>query len=149
MPPTIPVGTAYVDTSALLKWYIQEPGSGPLADWIESIEEAAISRLTILEAHCALRRRTRDRSLTVDAAESALRLLREDVDAGRLTVFVVRDEDFLRADELLTELATHALRAPDALHLAVCANRGVRAFGSADLRLLDAADALDLFTYAF
>ncbi|MFN9211055.1 MAG: type II toxin-antitoxin system VapC family toxin [Betaproteobacteria bacterium] len=149
MPPVIPVGIAYVDTSALLKWYLPEAGDTQLADWIESVEEAAISRLTIVEAHCALNRRLREGSLTPRASQEAYRLLQEDVAAGRLTLFTVRDADLLAADTLLHRLTKHPLRTLDALHLAICTERNVRSFASADRRLIAAADALDLQTHLF
>jgi predicted nucleic acid-binding protein len=149
MPAALPVDLAYIDTSALLKWYVTEAGSAELADWLESVEEAAVSRLTIVEAHCALNRHVRGGSLTAGAAQDAHRLLLEDVSAGRLTLFTVRDADFLAADALLHRLTPHPLRTLDALHLAICLERGVRAFASADRRLLQAADTLDLRTYAF
>jgi predicted nucleic acid-binding protein len=149
MPPTIPADIAYIDTSALLKWYVAEAGSAELADWIESVEEAAVSRLTMVEAHCALNRRVRDESLEAAAAQEAHRLLLEDVSAGRLTLFTVRDADLLAADAVLHRLSPHPLRTLDALHLAICLERGVRVFASADRRLLAAADALNLRTHAF
>jgi uncharacterized protein len=45
---------AYIDTSALAKWYLPEPGSDAFVDFIRYQDGAAISRLTTVELRCLL-----------------------------------------------------------------------------------------------
>jgi len=48
---------AYLDTSALVKWYLPEPGSEAYVDFIARQSRAVISRLTGVELRCLQARR--------------------------------------------------------------------------------------------
>lgn len=48
---------AYIDTSALAKWYLPEAGSEAFAEWMGQWEDTCISSLTITEFRCLLARR--------------------------------------------------------------------------------------------
>lgn len=50
----------YLDTSALAKWYLNEPFSEKFEAFIQEYSTAAISRLTVVELRCLLARRRRD-----------------------------------------------------------------------------------------
>ena len=45
--------TTYIDTSALAKWYLNEPLSDEFEAFIQSQAMADISRLTMVEFRCA------------------------------------------------------------------------------------------------
>ena len=51
--------TAYVDTSALVKLYLDEPGSPEFDDWLASHRPATISSLTVTELESVLARHRR------------------------------------------------------------------------------------------
>ena len=51
--------SCYIDTSALAKWYLNEPRSQDFESYIRSQRGALISRLTVMELRCLLARRRR------------------------------------------------------------------------------------------
>ena len=53
------MGLAYIDTGALAKWYLPEPGSEDFSNWMVQQEDTCISNLTITEFRCLLARRRR------------------------------------------------------------------------------------------
>ena len=103
----------YLDTSALVKLYVNETHSGEVRKQLKACSLAAISRVAYPEARAALARRHREGGLT--AAE----LRRAVADLGRdMAAFVVvelLEHVALRAGELAEH---HALRGFDAVHLA-------------------------------
>jgi uncharacterized protein len=62
---------AYIDTSALAKWYLPEPGSDAFVDFVPGQERAAISRLTTVELRCLLARRRRAGDITAQHERDA------------------------------------------------------------------------------
>ena len=131
---------AYVDTSALLKWYVPETGSDHFSDWIASQQHIEISRLTCVEVRCALARRQRAGSLSEDQAQQALDQFLADVHDGLFTLHTVGDAAFLNAESLLASADQQApLRTLDALHLAVALDHSCSAFITADRGLAEAA----------
>jgi uncharacterized protein with PIN domain len=54
----------YFDTSALVKRFIEEPGSGRVETLIASQPQIATSKIAYAELHAALSRKLRDRKLT-------------------------------------------------------------------------------------
>ncbi len=139
----------YLDTSALLKWYIAEPSSDQVAAFIESHEDLAISRLTLVEGHCALNQRGRAfRRLEADS-QAALAAFRTDVEAGLFTLFPVLDEDLIAADALLSVLTSVPLRTLDAVHLAIAQRRQMQRFATSDLVLARAAQSLGFAVHHF
>ena len=53
----MPAAEPYIDTSALAKRYLNEPGSEALDAFLGTLSRALISRLTVVEPRCLLRRR--------------------------------------------------------------------------------------------
>lgn len=134
---------SYIDTSALLKWYVHEPASDEVAAWIQTQPVLAFSRLGWLELRCALNRRVRTGSLPHTTAAEALQKFGADVEAGAFTLLPLSDEQALAADELLARLRL-PLRTLDALHLAVAVSQRVANLATADRMLAAAAESLDL-----
>ena len=106
----------YLDTSALIKHYVEEAGSA----WLEAAAFAAddvlilTSRVTIIEIQSALARRRREASLSPDLHEELLDSFREDC----LTRY-----HFIEFELPVIECAgqlvdRHPLRAYDAVQLA-------------------------------
>jgi len=103
----------YLDTSALVKLYVQESKSRETKQLAETAEVLATSRIAYVEARAAFARKHRDRGLTTARHRSVVRCLDQDWDS----YFVVDIPDSLA--KMAGALAErHALRALDAIHLA-------------------------------
>ena len=134
----------FVDSSAIVKRYVQEVGTG----WVRALTRRRaggpifLARITIVEVTSAVARRRGGRTLSAARASSLLSRFGKHV-AGRYTILEI-------APDLLAAAATlanrHELRAYDAVQLAAALelnriSRGGIVFVSADRDLNDAAAA--------
>ncbi len=103
----------YLDTSSLVKLYVQEEGSEGVRLLVEEAEWVATSVLSYPEARSAFARQLREDRLSAEGQEEA----RQDLE-GDWPHLVVLDlvEPIWRQAAALAE--TYALRALDSLHLA-------------------------------
>ena len=134
----------YVDTSALAKWYLNEPRSEDFAKYIQAERRVAISRLTVVELRCLLGRRRRARHLTAALEREILRAFQSHVQHGFLTVHRLEDHHALRADELIEQLKDEPLRTLDALHLAITLDLDCQRIATADRVMATAASKLGI-----
>ena len=134
----------YVDTSALAKWYLNEPRSEDFAKYIQAERRVAISRLTVVELRCLLGRRRRARHLTAALEREILQAFQSHVQHGFLTVHRLEDHHALRADELIEQLKEEPLRTLDALHLAIALDLGCQRIATADRVMATAATKLGI-----
>ena len=129
----------YFDTSALVKRFVDEPGSGRVEALIASQPRIATSKIAYAELHATLARKLRERQLTLIAYRRI---------SGR---FELDWRAYIRvelADALLgltrALVRRHPLRGFDAIHLAAAIrlqdqlNEAIQ-FIAADQRLLHAA----------
>jgi len=128
----------YLDTSALVKLYVDELGSTAVATRVEHAEAVVTARVTYAEARAALARLRREGGLTVAALR---RLVRElDLEWGAYSIVDIT-EPLVRQAGVLAE--RHALRGYDAIQLAAAVNvntPGIEVeFASFDVRLARAA----------
>jgi predicted nucleic acid-binding protein len=137
---------AYLDASALVKNYFEEPGSDAVRDLLRHALPAT-SRLTAVEVASALARRCREGDLVPDDRDQLLRDLNED-----LTVLYVVELVSDIVAEARALLLRHPLRAADAVQLASCLVLQGKVdspmtFAAYDQRLLEAArqEGLDVF----
>ncbi len=135
--------TLYLDTSSLVKLYVDEPGSDTVRALVDSAAIVATSTIAYAEARAALARRRRERALRQAAFASAgktfeaewPKYFRIEVTAGLCR----------QAGEFAER---YRLRAYDSVHLAAFAElareAGVRAvrFSSFDAALVRAARSL-------
>jgi predicted nucleic acid-binding protein len=135
--------TLYLDTSSLLKLYVEEQGSLDVVALVESADVVTTLTLTYTEARAALARRRREGTLSARGLDDVRRLL----DTEWTAFFHVDVTSELCAQA--TDLAErHALRAYDSLHLAAFAHVtrqagvGQTVFSSADRELNRAAKSL-------
>ena len=110
--------TAYLDASVLLPTLIEEPGSPVVDRFIEGYaEDLVISEFAVAEVASALSRLVRTDRLDLDDARARL----ADFDAWRAAA---ADIDLQASDVRLANIFVRRfdlmLRAPDALHAAVC-----------------------------
>ncbi len=134
----------YLDTSALAKRYLNEPGSEEFERFLRDRRRAAISRLTMVEFRCLLARRRRAGDLTPNIEAAAFRLFLDDVAGGYLQVHPLADDHARDSLVLLERLDTHSLRTLDALHLAVASAIGAETLATADRIMARAAGELGL-----
>ena len=103
----------YLDTSALVKLYVEEEGSGTVREAVAGADSVASSAIAYVEARAAFARRRRERRLSPAGYRRTLQELEVDWDhylRVEITSGLIR-----RAAELVE---VHALRAYDAIHLA-------------------------------
>lgn len=103
----------YLDTSALVKLYMAEPGRTVVTTAIEQATVVGTSMVAYVEARAALARRRRERGLSPEAYRRAGRLLQRDW--PRYLRFEVTETLIVIAGNLAEKMH---LRAYDALHLA-------------------------------
>jgi predicted nucleic acid-binding protein len=130
----------YFDTSALVKQYLQEPGSKIVLELLKTGEKVYTASLTYTETHAAFSRRAREGRLT--RATTRRLALRFDRDWESYDVVVLSEHVLGLARQLLYR---RPLRSADAIHLAsalllarTSATRPCE-FVCADDRLCDAA----------
>ena len=105
--------TLYLDTSSVVKLYVDEPGSDEVKSLLDASDEIATSWLTYTEFRAALARRRRERAITA----RALTLAKEDFEADWPRYFAIRPTPALcRTAGGLAE--RYQLRAYDSVHLA-------------------------------
>ena len=134
----------FLEATAFAMLFVREPGTDPLIRLMESVEDnrKLISAATPLEVYAAIRRRERTGHIVLEAAITALELLR--IEAARM-VQQPLNPGVLEAARQLIDRTT--LRWPEALQLgAALAARDMFpsthiAFVSASTALLEAARA--------
>jgi predicted nucleic acid-binding protein len=104
---------AYLDTSALVKLYVEEEGSSLVHRAVKEAEASVTSVVAYPEARAALARARRERVLAPADYRASVDAL--DADWGSLSL-VQGAESLARRAGLLAE--KHALRGFDAIHLA-------------------------------
>jgi len=134
--------TLYLDTSDLIKLYIDEPDSERIRQIVEEADAVCVSALAYPEARAAIARRRRERLMTRQAATTAIAGL--DADWSRLAVVPLGVELATEAGRLADR---HGLRGADAAHLAsftalLAWSQDDVGFSSADDRLTKAARSL-------
>ena len=138
------MAVAYVvDSSALVKRYVLETGTA----WVRGITRRNpstviyIAHITAVEVTCAVARRRKGKTLTPPRASSILRRFRQHLAARYTVIEVTPDliEDAMRLGN------THALRAYDAMQLAVAleVNHSHQADGFGPVTLISADKALN------
>lgn len=133
---------AYLDTSALAKWYLNEAGSDAFVAFLQGLGSAVISSLTVTEMRSLLSRRRRMGELSVELESLLFAALLEDIDRGWLQRYAVDDARFAEATNLIARYPEHSLRTLDALHLTLAVHLGIPILATADAVMADAAASM-------
>lgn len=141
--PPLP-GPLYLDASALVKLYVPEPGSDELNRLLLGRRDVVVSDLAVTEIVSSLCRRRREGSLTTALVARVHRTLLGHIEAGVYRRFELIPAGHREAERLLVSVATHPLRAADALHLALAVGAGAASLLTWDRRLGAAARAIGL-----
>jgi predicted nucleic acid-binding protein len=132
----------YLDTGVLLAVLIPETHSTAASRFLEqATAPLAISPWSGTELHSALGLKVRTGGLTLEQAEAVLEGFERSL-APTLVMLEVGPQDFRNPDACLRGWST-ALRAGDALHLAIAAGRGAT-LCSLDSGFVQAAQRLEL-----
>lgn len=130
----------YCDTAYLLKYYLDEPGSAPVAELINRQTGVASLSLARLELQAAFHRKLREGQLEAKAHKALVAQLADDHRAGIWTWLEVDEHLLDQAARRFASLPANVfLRASDALHLACAKEHGFREIYSNDQHLLAAA----------
>jgi predicted nucleic acid-binding protein len=139
----------YLDTSALAKWYLNEPRSEDFSAWIQNQHDTHISSLTVLEFRCLLARRKRRQDISSELEKQLFAVFEEDIEAGHLIQHPVENVDIIHAVQLLERVFPIPLRTLDAMHLRIAIALGTQAVATADSTMATAADELGLKVFSF
>jgi uncharacterized protein len=137
-------GPLYLDTSALVKLYLPEPGSDTLDAALQGRSDLIVSDLAITEIVSAIARRRRDGLVPASACARLHRQILADIDSGIYLKNDLLPEVHREAERLLLALDGVVLRAADALHLALASLSGAAAIVTYDQRLAEAAVRIGL-----
>lgn len=124
----------FLDSSALAKRYVQEPGSDRVEEILSAASSLGISVICVLEIVSALCRRRREGKLSKQQYLKAKQALFGDIEDT--SVVNVTDQVIARAVELLEGWP---LRSSDSLHIASAAEWSAELLVSADQRQCAAA----------
>jgi uncharacterized protein len=106
----------FLDSSAVVKLYIEEADSKNVTDAVEKAQQVVVSTLTLAEVTHAISRREREGNITSEVSVEAYRYLLEDW-SSFLRIAV--DEDVAREASLMCR--TRTLKGADAIQLASAA----------------------------
>ncbi len=139
----------YLDTSALAKWYLNEPRSEDFSAWIRNQQDTHISSLTVLEFRCLLARRKRRQDISSELEQKLFAVFKADVQAGHLIQHAIEDPDVTDAVALLERVSPTALRTLDAIHLRIAIGIDADAVATADKTMATAASAFGMQVFNF
>jgi len=135
----------YLDTSYVVKCYLQEPGTERILAWLHGQTGLTCCLYGRLEFTAAVQRHVREKRLSVCEAHAAARQLELDERAGLWRWIGVTEALLRLACQRLEALPpTVLLRAGDALHLTCALEHGFDTVYSHDQHLLAAAPAFGL-----
>ena len=140
-------GPLYCDTSALLKLYLPEPGSAEFNVIVRDRNDILVSDLAVTEIISAMARRLRQGSLSREVVRRLQRAIIGSLDNGVYHRVELTREVHRRAEHFLVSLPGAALRAADALHLALATSARAASLASFDSRLAAAGRAAGLAVY--
>ncbi len=103
----------YLDTSALVKLYVEEEGSSVVRKWVDDADVIATSIIAFVEARAAFARRRRERRIPSAAHTTLVKDFEADWDRY---LVLEATEALIKEAGKLTE--AHPLRSYDAIHLA-------------------------------
>jgi len=136
-------GRLYVDASALVKLFVPEPESDELNRLLAGRRDLIVSDLAVTEVVSAAARRMRGGELNARDVRRLHRAILGDLEAGHFLAARLTPGTHREAERYLLHLQV-ALRAADALHLALAAAEEAQTLVTFDDRLREAAGAAGL-----
>ncbi|MEE8376916.1 MAG: type II toxin-antitoxin system VapC family toxin [Candidatus Aminicenantaceae bacterium] len=134
----------FLDTSALAKRYVEEPGSKELENlFFTLVKEVSVSTLALPEFSAAISRKVRNKELSDGMAAEAINEI--EMDWKGLFAKIPLFEDLAKQAASLT--IRFPLKGADAVHLASAVGSGADLFIASDHQLLYAAEQIGLQSY--
>ncbi|MCJ7582142.1 MAG: type II toxin-antitoxin system VapC family toxin [Candidatus Aminicenantes bacterium] len=131
----------FLDTSALAKRYIEEPGSDELENLLHSaVKEVTVSTLALPEFSAAISRKVRNKELSDEMATDAMKEI--EIDWNGLFIKIPLFEDLAKQAASLT--IQFPLKGADAVHLVSAVASGADLFIASDRQLISAAEQIGL-----
>jgi len=143
------VTEVYLDTSALIKLYVAEAFSTEVERLVAEVDGLVISRLSMLEWHCAMACRLRTGQITDDYLNLARTEFTRHLAEGYFRIVPFDDTLLIDALRVLDSTQPVPLRALDAIHITAARNAGVTRIATADRVMADAANKLNLTADTF
>jgi predicted nucleic acid-binding protein len=135
----------YLDTSYIVKCYLNEPGTTILLKWLKGKSGLTCSMHGRLELIAAFKRHVREGHLLEKQLLTSLSLLEKDERAGIWNWIPLSSELIHEACKRVSALPSNIfIRSADALHLACAAENGFASIYSHDRHLLAAAEYFGL-----
>jgi uncharacterized protein len=138
------VPSAYFDTSALAKWYVNESRSQDVEEYLKSVYPVYISLLTKVEMKSLAGRRAREGHFDLSTQGKVIATFEGDIAAGHLVLLPHTVESLLIAESLLGSHPDIPLRSLDAMHLGIMQAAGIMTLATADRVMAQAAEALGM-----
>ena len=137
---------AYIDTSAFIKRFIDEPGTTEIERFIaEARFTWVLSSLSMVEIKSVLKRKVMSREVSQETAKSIGQLIDLEIASQSIALQTIDAATFERTGHLIEGLTTQ-LGALDAIHLACAKTASCELMVSADKQLIRAATELGLQT---
>lgn len=134
----------FLDTSALAKRYVKEPGSKEVDDLFFSFaREVFVSTLSFVEFAAAIGRKLRNKEMAKRSAQRALREL--ETDWYNLFTRVPLSDTL--AESAASLAVQYSLKGADAVHLATAVEVHADLFVAADNRLITVAEKVGIKSY--
>lgn len=143
------VTEVYLDTSALIKLYVAEAFSTEVERLVAEVDGLVISRLSMLEWHCAMSRRLRVGQISEDYLNLARTEFTRHLSEAYFRIVPFDDTLLIDALRVLDSVKPIPLRTLDAVHLTAARNAGVTRIATADRVMADAAKQLNLAADTF
>jgi uncharacterized protein len=134
----------YLDTSALAKAYITEPGSEVVRRRIAEADHVFVSALNVTEMRCLLARRARAGDFTGDIESRLWSAFQSDIDTEAFDWVDVDPNTYRVAAQVIDRVAPTPLRTLDALHLVIAEKLKPDRILTTDKQLSRAASAIGL-----
>lgn len=126
---------AFIDTSSLIKRYIEEGNYTELDDYLESASELIISPITTLEFHSIIERKLRDKSMSPKEAQFLEQQFK--IDLNYIGIVQWNSHIESAAQKFIR---SHQIKALDAIQLAAGKLSGVDLFITSDKKLFLSAE---------
>jgi len=139
----------YFDTSALAKWYLNEPRSDEVEEFIQKHGPVNISDLTVIEMRSLLSRQRREKNIDSKLEAKVFATFQEDIRERFLVCHPFPPDIAIAAVNLMSVLADIPLRSLDAMHLVIAKEIQAEHLATADRVMADAAELLGLSVVRF
>jgi predicted nucleic acid-binding protein len=134
----------YFDTSALAKWYLNEPHSEAVEKYIRKCGPVGISDLTVVEMRSLLARRRREKEIDAAMENRVFATFEEDIRQGFLVCHPLSATVAAGAANMISILPDVPLRTLDSLHLAIALEWGAKTLATFDAVMSEAATKMGI-----